>query len=344
MCKLVFFYKQIPTLLILRNKKVEIKVKHFGIIFVVIAIFSGCKLGTRIQGQYYLNQEKYAEGVKKFDEKLKNDSFDASANYYMARYLLALDRPNDALPYIKEAVALDYQTADYHFWLGVCYHGLKRYGEERQSYLTAIKYNNRHVEAYLYLGHSYLENGKWEEALGAYDKVLEVDNEHPQAMYNKALALNKLQRFTVEIAAWKDYLEIYPAGGWAIQAVDHLNFRGNFDYRNYQIGYRRVPLKKISFEGSTSIPDVATKSSMGVIGSILSINKKIDLKIIGYKTAHKSLALKRANSIKEYLINSFPEVDPNRLTTIGVGTPEKIQINWKTFSVDDSINLITTKK
>jgi len=328
----------------LRNKNVEIKVKHFWIIFVVIAIFSGCQLGTRVQGEYYLNQEKYTDGVKKFDEKLKKDSFDALANYYMARYLLALDRPNDALPYIKEAVALEFNNADYHYWLGVCYHGLKRYREERQSYLRAIQYNNRHADAYLYLGHSYLESGKWEEALGAYDKVLEIDKDHPQAMYNRALALNKLQRFSEEIAAWKGYLSIYPAGGWAIQAVDHLNFRGNFDYRNYQIGYRRVPLKKIRFEGLTSILDVATKSSMGVIGSILSINKKIDLQIVGYKTGHKSLALKRANGVKEYMINNFSEIDPNRLTIRGVGTPEKIQINWKTFSVDDSINLITTKK
>jgi hypothetical protein len=76
----------------------------------------------------------------------------------------------------------------------------------------------------------------------------------------------------------------------------------------------------------------------------LSINKKIDLKIVGYKTGQKSLAQKRANVIKEYLINNFPEVDSNRLTVRGVGTPEKIQINWKIFSVDDSINLITTKK
>jgi tetratricopeptide (TPR) repeat protein len=321
-----------------------IKTKPSWIVLVVFAFLFGCQLGTKLQGQYYLINEKYAEGVKKFDEKLKNDSFDASANYYMARYLLALERPNDALPYIKEAVALEFKNADYHFWLGVCYHGLKRYGEERQSYLRAIKFNKRHVEAYLYLGHSYLENDKWEEALGAYDKVLEVDNEQPQAMYNRALAFNKLQRFTEEVTAWKDYLKIYPAGGWAIQAVDHLNFRGNFDYRNYQMGYRRVPLKKFSFEGSTNIPNVATKSSIDVIGSILSINKKIDLKIVGYKTGQKSLAQKRANVIKEYLINNFPEVDSNRLTVRGVGTPEKIQINWKIFSVDDSINLITTKK
>jgi len=330
--------------LILRNKNVEIKVKHFGIIFVVITIFSGCQLGTRIQGEYYLNQEKYDEGIKKFDEKLKTDSFDASANYYMSRYLLALNRPKDAYPYIKEAVALDFKNADYHFWLGVCYHGLKRYQEERKSYLKAVEFNNRHGTAYLYLGHSYLENGQWANALGAYGKVLEIDKDQPQAMYNRGLALNKLHRFAEEIAAWKDYLKAYSEGGWAIQAVDHLNARGNFEYRNYFIGYRRVPVKKFSFEGSTSIPSIPTKSSIDVIGTILSINKKIDIRIVGYKNGNKSLAKKRAGNIKEYLVTNYPGIDSSRLTTEGVGTPEKIKINWKIFSVDNSINLITNKK
>jgi len=330
--------------LILRNKNVEIKVKHFGIIFVVIAIFFGCQLGTKIQGEYYLNQEKYDEGIKKFDEKLKTDSFDASANYYMARYLLALNRPKGAYPYIKEAVSLDFKNADYHFWLGVCYHGLKRYQEERKSYLKAIEFNNRHGTAYLYLGHGYLENGQWAKALGAYDKVLKIEKDQPQAMYNRGLALNKLHRFAEEIAAWKDYLKVYSEGGWAIQAVDHLNARGNFDYRNYFIGYRRVPVKKMKFEGTTSILTNMTKSSIDIIGSIMSINKKIDLRIVGYKNGNKSLAKKRATNIKEYLVTNYPEIDSSRLTIEGVGGPEKIKINWKIFSVDDSINLVTTKK
>ena len=328
----------------MRNKNVEIKIKHFWIIFVIIAIFSECQLSTRIQGEYYLNQEKYDEGIKKFDEKLKNDSFDASANYYMARYLLALNRPKGAYPYIKEAVALDFKNADYHFWLGVCYHGLKKYQEERKSYLKAIEFNNRHVTAYLYLGHIYLENGQWIKALDAYNTVLEIETDQPQAMYNRGLALNKLHRFADEIAAWKYYLEVYPEGGWAIQAVDHLNARGNFDYRNYFIGYRRVPLKKLKFEGTTSILTNMTKSSMDIIGSILSINKKIDLKIVGHKNGNKSLAKKRATNIKEYLVTNYPEIDSSRLLIEGVGAPEKITINWKIFSVDDSINLITTKK
>jgi len=335
---------EIRAILILRYKIIEIKVEHFWIIFVVIAIFSGCQLGTRIQGEYYLNQEKYSQGVEKFDEKLKKDAFDAPANYYMARYLMALDRPKEALPYIKEAVALDFKNTEYHFWNGVCYHELKKPEGERKSYLLAIQYDPSHVQAHLYLGHSYLDGRQWAKALKVYNNVLELQRDHPQALYNRGLALNRLQRFSEEVDAWKDYLAYYPDGGWAIQAVDHLNARGNFVYRIFLIGYRRVPLKRIEFGDATVIFDESTKSSLDEIGSILSISQKINLQINGYKGGDKNLARKRAEMVKDYLITRYPGIESGRLTVAGTSRREKVQIGWKIFYLDDSINLITTKK
>jgi tetratricopeptide (TPR) repeat protein len=70
----------------------------------------------------------------------------------MGRYLLALNQPKKAYPYLKEAVALDFKNADYHFWLGVCYHGLNNLTKERESYHRAIAHNKRHIQAHLYLG------------------------------------------------------------------------------------------------------------------------------------------------------------------------------------------------
>jgi hypothetical protein len=49
----------------------------------ILFILCGCVVGTRIQGQSYLDQEKYSEGVETFREKLKQNSFDPAANYYI---------------------------------------------------------------------------------------------------------------------------------------------------------------------------------------------------------------------------------------------------------------------
>jgi tetratricopeptide (TPR) repeat protein len=320
------------------------KIKYSGLILVLAVMVAGCQIATRVEGEYYLRQEKYSQGVEKFDAKIKQDAFDAPANYYMARYLMALERPKEALPYIKEAVALDFNNAEYHFWNGVCFHELKMPEDERKSYRFAIKYDPDHVQAHLYLGHNYLDEKQWVKALKEYDSVLDLQRDQPQALYNKGLALNKLQRFSEEIDAWKDYLAYYPDGGWAIQAVDHLNARGNFAYRNFLIGYRKVPLKRIEFEDATVIFDESTKSSLDEIGSILSIGQEINLQIRGYKTGNKNLARKRAEIVKDYLITRYPDIESGRLTVAGTSSREKVQIGWKIFYLDDSLHMITTRK
>ena len=323
---------------------IRIKANYLGFILILIGVVAGCNVATRIEGEYYLNQGKYGLGVEKFDKKLKQDAFDAPANFYMARYLLALDRPKEALPYIKEAVALDFKNADYHFWSGVCFHELKRPKDERKSYLMAIKYDPAHVQAHLYLGHNYLDEKLWNNALKEYDIVLNLQRDQPQALYNRGLALNKLQRFSEEIDAWKDYLAYYPDGGWAIQAIDHLNTRGNFEYRIFLIGYRRVPLRKIEFKGATIILNEITKSSLDQIGTILRLSQKINLQISGYKNGDKNLARKRAEVVKDYLTTHFPDIESSRLAVAGVGSREKVQIGWKIFYLDDSVNMVTTRK
>jgi len=319
-------------------------VKFHHLILSIFLILYGCEVGTRLQGQSYLDREKYSEGVDAFREKLKQNSFDPAANYYMGRYLLALNQPEKAYPYLKEAVALDFKNADYHFWLGVCHHGLNNLKKERQSYHRAIAYNKRHVDAHLYLGHSYLEHAQWEKALNAYDRVLDLQGEHAQALYNRALALNQMHRIPEEIAAWKQYLSYYPEGQWALQAVDHLNVRGDFDYRTFLIGDLSVILEKIRFEPASGFLLESAQPSLDAMGSIMTRNKKIRIKIEGYLTGDKTLAKRRAESIKSYIIRKYPEMNSRRLEVSGIGKPEKVKAGWKYFDLEDSVNFITIQK
>jgi len=309
-------------------------------LFIFLAL-CGCSVGTQVQGSYYLDQEKYSEGVAAFGEKLRQNSFDPAANYYMGRYLLALNQPEKAYPYLKEAVALDFKNADYHFWLGVCHHGLDNLKKEQESYHRAIAYNKRHVEAHLYPGHSYLEHAQWDKALRAYDRVLELQGDHAQALYNRALALNQMHRIPEEISAWKQYLQYYAEGQWALRAVDHLHARGNFDYRVFSIGDHLVVLVKIRFEPKSGFLLEKTQPSLDVVGSIMTRNKKIHVIIEGYLTGDKILAKRRAESVKIYIIRKYPKVDSGRLKISGIGKPEKVRAGGKRFELDDYISFMT---
>ena len=124
-------------------------------ILILYALFAGCASTNRIQGELYLKQEKFNDGVSIFGEKLRKDPFDITANYYMGRFLLALDRPKEALKYLKEAAELDYYNADYYYWLGNCYHALDKMEAERASYRRALELDPKHLFARLDLAHSF---------------------------------------------------------------------------------------------------------------------------------------------------------------------------------------------
>lgn len=314
------------------------------LLLAIFLLLYGCEIGSRVQGQYYLHNEKYNDGIETFREKLKKNAFDPAAHYYMGRYLLALKRPNDAYPYLREAVALDFKNANYHFWLGVCYNGLSNLKKERKSYLRAIRFDERHVPAHLYLGHSYLEHSQWEKALNAYDRVLDLQSDHAQALYNRALTFNQMQRIPEEIAAWKQYLSHYPEGEWAFKAVDHLNARGNFDYRTFLIGDFRVVLEKIRFEPTSGFRLKDAQPSLDVVGALINTNKKIHVKIVSYLSGNKMLAKRRAESVKKYIIAKYPKINSQRLRVSGIGSPENVRVGWKRLSLDDSVNFVTLQK
>jgi tetratricopeptide (TPR) repeat protein len=296
-----------------------------------------------VQGEYYLGEERYSEGIPVFKEKLSDDPYDAAANYYMGRYLLALKRPEEAVKYLQEAAELSYYEADYYYWLGNCHNALKDFKAEQASYQRALELNPGHLYARLDLGHSYLEHGRWQQALASYEEVLARNPEQPQALYNKGLALNKLGSRSAEIEAWKAYLKIYPQGRWAIRAVDHLNAGGDFSYRNYSVGHRRIPLEQIGFDGKAVAPTPASKRSLDVIGSVLGINLKINLRIVVHEGSSLKLAHRRAGWIRDYLINNHPVIDPRRLSVDATTRPEKIKSGAKMFALKSSVSIATVE-
>jgi tetratricopeptide (TPR) repeat protein len=226
-------------------------------ILVFMALFAGCGAANRIQGEHYLRQERYREGVSAFREKLRRDPFDISANSYMGRYLLALDRPKEALAYLKEAAELDYYSPAYYYWLGNCYHALGNIKAERLSYRRALELDARHLHARLDLGHSYLE----------------------------------------------------------------------------QIGF---------YSSTTNLSDTARRS-LDEIGSVLSINRKIHLRITAHEKGSLKLARQRAGRVRDYLINHHPVIDPRRISVTSTTRAEKVQTPTKTIALESSVGITTTQ-
>ncbi|MBE9534740.1 MAG: tetratricopeptide repeat protein [Proteobacteria bacterium] len=315
--------------------------KSWIVLFILMLSLFGC---TSLKGERLFKNEQYQDGLATFKNIVQEEPKNPEAQYYLGRFYLALERPEEALPHLKRAVQGDPAKADYHFWLGVAYWAIRDFESERNSYIKALAIDPQDVPARLYLAHTFLDSGEWQAALDNYDLLLRREPYNPEALYNRALALTELGRPIEETKAWKQYLEYYPQGKWALRAVDHLNELGDFSYRNFTIGYRRVTLEHISFSPNSAKLLSKGKPSLQVLGTILSINDQVWLEIVCYKNGDPSLAAARATAVRDYLLQEFPRLKPSRIGARGIGRKERIKTGSKVYLLDDSTTFITTKK
>jgi len=315
--------------------------KRWLLLLSLVLWIPGC---MSLRGERLLKNQQYQDGVATFKSMVQEEPKNPEAHYYLGRFYLALERPEEALPHLKQAVKGDQAKADYAFWLGVAYWAIRDFADERKSYFQALAKDPKHGPARLYLAHSFLDSGEWQEALNNYDLVLRQDPYNPEALYNRGLALMELNRTKEEASAWKKYLQYYPEGKWALRAVDHLNRLGDFSYRNFTIGYRRLTLEPILFRPGTASLLSQGKPSLQILGSILSINHEIWLEIACYKSGDPSLAAARAKAVRDYLLREFPRIKPSRLGARGIGRKERIKGGGKVYLLDDSTIFITKRK
>ena len=315
--------------------------KRWLLLLGLVLWFPGC---MSLKGERLLKNQQYQDGVATFKSMVQEEPKNPEAHYYLGRFYLALERPEEALPHLKQAVQGDQAKADYAFWLGVAYWAIRDFEGERKSYFQALAKDPKHLPARLYLAHTFLDRGEWQEALNNYNLVLRQAPYNPEALYNKGLALMELDRPKDEAKAWKKYLQYYPEGKWALRAVEHLNQLGDFSYRNFTIGYRRVTLESIPFKPGTASLLSQAKPSLQVLGKILSINHEIWLEIFYYKSGDPALAAARAKAVRDYLLQEFRQIKSSRLGARGISRKERIKVGGKVYLLDDSTTFITKRK
>lgn len=303
-----------------------------------------CLALANSDGITLFEQEKYGQAVQIFSEELKIQPDNPVANFYLGRSFLALNQADKAISYLKKAANLTPNNPDYQFWLGVGYWANMEFEKERQSYLEALKLSPDHLQANLYLGHSYMDRNQWKAALSQYIRVLAIDPAVPDALYNRALVLKKVGKKVDEKSAWKSYLSRYRSGKWALQAAEHLNGYGDFSYRKYLLGSRRVVVPAINFEPAGSTLKTESLPALESIGDVLTRKRTLSLHVITYVKDNPNLAKSRAKVIKKYILETFPKIEPSRLTVSWFGVPEKIDSGNRTYVLNESVNIITGNK
>jgi len=303
----------------------------------------GNSLRYTVQGEYYLRNQNYKQGLETFGQIVKNDRKSPEANFYCGRFLLAENQARRALPYLKQATALAPDKSDYQFWQGVAYGESGQDGMERGSYQKALKLDPENIKALTYLGNNRLRAGKYREALGYYSRALELSDANPQALFNRAVVLRHLGRVPEEKQALLDYLDAYPSGSFARLAADRLNSLGDQSYRNHRLGLRTLTLTNITFDPFTDQLSDESTPALDLLGATVANMPRGRLNIIVYQLNNSSLAKRRALSIGEYLTRHYPELHTDdRLQISWFGTAEKRVVLKKNLLIKESVQFFLT--
>ena len=117
-------------------------------------------------------------------------AIDSNPNYHPAHFslgtlLLDIDRPDEAEPHFREVVRIDESNADAYYYLGNIQYVRKRYGWAQIQYELALAWDPDHFNAEYGFGKASQELGELDEALGRYERVINLAPRFPDAYFSR---------------------------------------------------------------------------------------------------------------------------------------------------------------
>ena len=205
------------------------------------------------------------------------------------------------LPFFGMPGSLPPQNPEIAYWEGVGYWANGDTELERRSYFRGLSADPDNIDLLINLGHSYLGDRRYDEALEAYKAVLRLSPGEPSATYNSGLIYRAKQMVADEIDAWKRFLVSNRIGTKAFRAVERLNDYGDYSFRTYQIGFRKLIINQQVLLDNTLSYQRRGKE-LEEISSILKHNQRLILEVVVFVENDKQAARNKAFEIKSILV------------------------------------------
>ena len=121
-------------------------------------------------------------------------------------------------------------TAKDWFDKGIALQEQGKYDEAVQAYNKAIEIDPQHASAWTNKGVALADQSEYDEAIQAYNKAIEIDPQHASAWTNKGVALNYQGKHDEAITAYEKAIEIDPqdASAWTNKGIA-LQEQGKYD-------------------------------------------------------------------------------------------------------------------
>ena len=264
--------------------------------------------------------------------------------YLVGRGLLQENNSEEqALAFLQRASLLDPENPEFAYWEGVGYWANGDKDKERLSYLRGLDVDSESVPLLINLGHSYLDDKHYQEALDAYRAVLALSPNEPVAHYNSGLIYRVLGMIPEEITSWRTFLQDNRVGAKSFRAVKRLHGYDDFAFRTYLVGSRKIIVNQQTLLDE-SLPEDMRRTELAVISAIIERNEHLSLEVVAFVENDLEAARKRALEIKSMILkNSKTDVE-NRVKLSWLDTPETMKREGADGGVELSESLLLTSR
>lgn len=168
------------------------------------------------QGEVLFKLQRYEEAIAAYEKTLKLNQNSYDAWYNMGKSYAQLQDYKNAEKAYKKAVDIQPDQAIAWDDLANISFQLENYEEAIKAYDKFLRFAPENApengEAWYRRGNAFLKWQKPAEAIASYEKALEFlkVSENPDLLYNLALALHELRRYTEAIERYNQVLELRP--------------------------------------------------------------------------------------------------------------------------------------
>ena len=299
----------------------------FGLVLLILGSFFLGQISNKNPGQVSSNIEPVPQ--------IQPDSIENPQTAFMVgRGLLQADSSeSQALAFLQRAALLEPQNPEFAYWEGVGHWANGDTEGERRSYLRGLDLDPMNISLLTNLGHNYLSDKNYQDALGAYQAVLKLSPTDSVALYNSGLIYRALGQIPEEISSWRSYLQENRLGTKAFRAVMRLNNYQDFSFRTYRIGNKNIIIHNRALLDE-SLPEDIRREELVPLVSILETDDHLRLEIVVFVENDREAAQQRAFDIKNMIVQMSDRSIGKQIGLSWFDVPEIMQIQDNQSTVD----------
>jgi len=179
-------------------------------------------VGQLNAGNYAYAQGDLPAAAQHFQKAVDWDVRSAPFHQNLAVVLSALNRPQEAVQTLKQAVYYAPDDVESHYQLGLAYNGIGDLTNALAELVTTVRLEPRHIAAWYNLGLAQNSLGQTGAALASLGRAEVLAPKEARIPYAQAAILARLGRGNEAIRAAKRSLEINPSAGDALQLLRAL--------------------------------------------------------------------------------------------------------------------------